>query len=38
MTMPVRKDDAVLLGILNKGAAMVGTAEFNGIEEKWTGQ
>ena len=38
MTMPVRKDDTVLLGILNKGAAMVGTAEFNGIEEKWTGQ
>jgi ABC-type amino acid transport substrate-binding protein len=38
MTMPVRKDDTVLLGILDKGAAMVGTAEFNGIEEKWTGQ
>ena len=38
MTMPVRKDDTVLLGILNKGAEMVGTAEFNSIEEKWTGQ
>jgi ABC-type amino acid transport substrate-binding protein len=38
MTMPVRKDDIVLRGILNKGAAMVSSTELNGIEEKWTGQ
>lgn len=38
MTMPVRKDDAVLLGILNKGIEMVGDSEFEGIYEKWMGQ
>ena len=38
MTMPVRKDETVLLGILDKGAALVSAAEFNSIEEKWTGQ
>lgn len=38
MTMPLRKDDTVLLGILNKGIAMVGDSEFEGIYEKWMGQ
>lgn len=38
MTMPVRKDDAMLLGILNKGIEMVGDSEFEGIYEKWMGQ
>jgi ABC-type amino acid transport substrate-binding protein len=38
MTMPVRKDDTMLLGILNKGIEMVGDSEFEGIYEKWMGQ
>jgi ABC-type amino acid transport substrate-binding protein len=38
MTMPVRKDDAILLGILNKGIEMVGESEMEGIYEKWMGQ
>ena len=38
MTMPVRKDDTMLLGILNKGIEMVGDSEFKGIYEKWMGQ
>ena len=38
MTMPVRKDDTMLLGILNKGIELVGDSEFEGIYEKWMGQ
>jgi ABC-type amino acid transport substrate-binding protein len=38
MTMPVRKDDTVLLGILDKGLAMVGDSEFEGIYEDWMGK
>jgi len=38
MTMPVRKEDTMLLGILNKGIEMVGDSEFEGIYEKWMGQ
>jgi hypothetical protein len=38
MTLPVRKDGTVLLGILNKGIEMVGDSEFEGIYEKWMGQ
>jgi len=38
MTMPVRKDDTVLLGILDKGIAMVGDSEFEGIYEDWMGK
>jgi len=36
MTLPVRKDDTVLLGILDKGISMVGDSEFEGIYERWT--
>ena len=38
MTMPVRKEDTMLLGILNKGIEMVGDSEFEGIYEKWMGK
>jgi polar amino acid transport system substrate-binding protein len=38
MTMPVRKDDTMLLGILNKGIELVGDSQFEGIYEKWMGQ
>ena len=38
MTMPVRKGDTVLLGILNKGIELVGEHEFEGIYESWMGQ
>ncbi len=38
MTLPVRKDDAVLLGILDKGVAMVGVSEFEAIYQKWMGR
>ena len=38
MTMPVRKDDTVLLGILNKGIEMVSDSEFAAICDKWMGQ
>jgi hypothetical protein len=35
--MPVRKDDVVLHGILDKGIEMVGDSECEGICEKWMG-
>jgi ABC-type amino acid transport substrate-binding protein len=38
MTMPVRKDDVVLLGLLNKGIGWVGEGEFKAIYNKWMGQ
>lgn len=38
MTMPVRKDDTVLLGILNKGISMIGMGELQKIYVKWVGQ
>jgi ABC-type amino acid transport substrate-binding protein len=38
MTMPVRTDDTVLLGILNKGIGLVSDSEFQGIYAKWMGQ
>ena len=34
MTLPVRKDDTVLLAILQKGIEMVGEAEFEGISRR----
>jgi polar amino acid transport system substrate-binding protein len=37
MTLPVRKDDTVLLAILQKGIGMVGEAEFEGIYETYMG-
>lgn len=38
MTPPVRKDDAVLLGILDKGIGMVAPDEVQAISDKWMGQ
>jgi len=38
MTLPVRKDEAMLLAILNKGITMVGEAEFEGIYETYMGE
>lgn len=38
MTMPVRKGDSMLLGILNKGISMVGMADIQKIYVKWLGQ
>jgi ABC-type amino acid transport substrate-binding protein len=37
MTIPVRKDDAMLLDILDKGTYMVSDSEFEGIYEKYLG-
>jgi ABC-type amino acid transport substrate-binding protein len=36
VTMPVRKGDVMLLGILNKGCALISAAEVRAIFEKWT--
>jgi ABC-type amino acid transport substrate-binding protein len=38
MTLAVGKDNTVLLGILNKGIAMVSAAEVKAISDKWLGQ
>jgi ABC-type amino acid transport substrate-binding protein len=38
MTLPVRKDDTVLLGILNKGVDMVDESELQAISDKWLGR
>ena len=35
MTLPVQKDDTVLLGILNKGMASISDAERQAIRDKW---
>jgi ABC-type amino acid transport substrate-binding protein len=37
MTLPVLKDNTMLLGILDKGIAMIGDSEFEGIQEKYLG-
>jgi polar amino acid transport system substrate-binding protein len=37
MTLPVRKDDTMLLGILEKGRSMVTSEELNDIVSKWMG-
>ncbi len=38
MTLPVRKDETMLLQITNKGISMVGEAEFQGIYETCMGE
>lgn len=38
MTMPVRKDDTMLLQVLNTGIYMIGEAEFEGIYESYMGE
>jgi ABC-type amino acid transport substrate-binding protein len=38
MTMPVGKGDTMLLGILNKGIALVGAGEVKAISDKWLGR
>ncbi len=38
MTLPVQKDNTVLLGILNKGVASISPAEVQSIRDKWLGQ
>ena len=38
MTLPVGKDDTVLLGILNKGIEMVDESEVQAISDKWMGR
>ena len=38
MTMPVRKDDAILLSILDKGIEMVDQSELEAISAKWMGR
>jgi ABC-type amino acid transport substrate-binding protein len=38
MTLPTRKDDTVLLGILNKGVGMVDESEAQAIADKWLGR
>ena len=35
MTLPVQKDETVLLGILNKGVASISDAEIQAIRDKW---
>jgi ABC-type amino acid transport substrate-binding protein len=37
MTLPVLKENTMLLGILDKGIAMIGDSEFEGILEKYVG-
>ena len=37
MTLPVLKENTVLLGILDKGISMIGDSEFEGIQEKYLG-
>jgi ABC-type amino acid transport substrate-binding protein len=37
MTLPVLKDNTMLLGILDKGITMIGDSEFEGIEGKYMG-
>jgi ABC-type amino acid transport substrate-binding protein len=38
MTLPVQKDNTVLLGILNKGVASISPAEVQSIRDRWMGQ
>jgi ABC-type amino acid transport substrate-binding protein len=38
MTLPVLKENAMLLGILDKGIEMIGDSEFEGIYEKYMGE
>jgi ABC-type amino acid transport substrate-binding protein len=38
MTLPVDKDNTMLLGILDKGIEMIGDSEFEGIYEKYMGE
>jgi ABC-type amino acid transport substrate-binding protein len=38
MTLPVDKDNTMLLGILDKGIEMIGESEFEGIYEKYMGE
>jgi hypothetical protein len=35
MTLPVQKDDTVLLGILDKGMASISDAEIQAIRDRW---
>ncbi len=35
MTLPVQKDNTVLLGILNKGVASISPAEIQSISDRW---
>jgi ABC-type amino acid transport substrate-binding protein len=37
MTLPVLKENSVLLGILDKGISMIGDSEFEGIQERYLG-
>lgn len=37
MTLPVDKENTMLLGILEKGIGMIGDSEFEGIQEKYLG-
>ena len=37
MTLPVLKENTMLLGILDKGISMIGDSEFEGIQEKYLG-
>jgi ABC-type amino acid transport substrate-binding protein len=38
MTLPVKKGNAQLLGILNKGVSLVSAEEWRQIEDKWFGR
>ena len=38
MTLPVNKENTMLLGILEKGIGMIGDSEFEGIQEKYMGE
>jgi ABC-type amino acid transport substrate-binding protein len=38
MTLPVLKENTMLLGILDKGIQMIGDSEFEGISEKYMGE
>lgn len=38
MTLPVDKENTMLLGILEKGIGMIGDSEFEGIQEKYMGE
>ena len=38
MTLPVDKENTMLLGILEKGIGMIGDSEFEGIYEKYMGE
>lgn len=38
LTLPVRKGNTILLGILNKGISMVNNYEWEAIEKRWLGK